>query len=163
MKKRVSVLTGAAFAAAALAIVFTGGGSAQGGATTITVVQRNGGFQSIDNPPTTAPEITMGDRFVVRSPLFKEDQRVGTLHVECTATRAAASFERAIFHCTGEFLFWRGVPRGRLSVDGVFSGSEKTSRIIVTGGRGAYFGRNGSATSTIQEDGTNIDVIRLAP
>ena len=162
MQKRLSVLAGAALAVVALAVVFTGGGSAQGGATTITVVQRNGAFQGVDNPPTTAPEITMGDEFVARSPLFKGDQRVGTLHANCTATRGGASFERATFHCTGEFVFWNG-RNGRLSVDGVFKGSERTARLIVTGGRGRYFGRDGVATSTRQEDGTNVDVIRLAP
>ena len=159
MPKRMSVLAGAALAAVALAVVFTGGGSAQGGATTITVVQRNGGFRFLDNPPTTAPRVTTGDQFVARSPLFKAEQRVGTLHAECTATRGAASFEGATFHCTGEFVLWNG----RLSVDSVFKGSETTARLIVTGGRGAYFGRDGAGTSTSQGDGTSVDVLTLAP
>ena len=159
MQKRLSVLAGVAVATVVTAVMFTGGGSAQGAATTMTLVQGNGAFRFLDNPPTTAPRITTGDEFVARSPLFQGDERVGTLHANCTATRGAASFEGATFHCTGEYV----LRRGRLSLDGVFNGSERTARLIVTGGRGAYFGRDGAATSTSQEDGTSVIVITLAP
>jgi hypothetical protein len=160
MKKRLVALAVAALAATVLIVVFAGGGGAQAGGTTITVRERDGAFKFVDNSPTV-PGVRMGDEFILRTHLFRSGNRVGTAHANCTATKGGRGFGRATFHCTGEYVLFG---RGRLALDTVFRGrqTQNTFRILITGGNGEFFGRNGAVVAT-NAGNTTVHVIRLEP
>ena len=161
MKKRLVALVVAALAATVFTVVFTGGGGAQT-ATTITVRERGGAFEFVNNPPI-GPHVSMGDELIIRSGLYSGGDRVGTLHANCTATKRGRGFGRATWHCNGDYVLFG---RGNLSLDVVFRGRQtrRTIRIAVTGGTREFFGRDGAAAATaVGDSDATVHRIRLEP
>lgn len=164
--KRLSLLFTAAFAAIAVAVALAATGSAQQpGEQTVKLVERPLTGHVVDNPPKapkgtrrTAPLFSPGDLTVQTSALYDESNttRLGTLHSECIATRGGTR-ARATFHCNGTFQ----LKEGTLAID--FAGkSAETVTSAVTGGTGAFEGRDGSDLSRENRDVVE-HTIRLRP
>lgn len=162
--KRLSMLITATLAAIAVAVVLAAGGSAQDpGEQTIKLVERPGTEAMIDNPPTgdrNSRRLSAGDISIQTVPLFDESntRRLGTGHVECIATRGG-TLARVTFHCSGTYK----LADGTLAFD--FAGGVGTTiTLAITGGTGAYHGRDGSAL-TVERANTNLTdhTIRLTP
>ncbi|MGH2947021.1 MAG: hypothetical protein ACRDPC_12305 [Solirubrobacteraceae bacterium] len=161
--KRLSVLVTAAVAAIGVAVALAATGSAQQpGEQTVKLIERPLTGHVVDNPPKgtrrTSPLFSPGDLTVQTSALFDEANttRLGTLHSECIATRGGTR-ARATFHCTGMFK----LKAGTLAFD--FAGkSAETITLAITGGTGAFEGRDGSDLSTEKRDVIE-HTIRLRP
>jgi hypothetical protein len=143
--KRLTALTTALFALAAL---FAPTGSADhAGSQTLTFVERNseGTFRFVDLPPRSRsegePTVSPGDVVVGSNRLYdaSNERRVGRFFFQCRAIVRRARFDRVPFLCAGAFKL-RG---GTLSVEAVVAFSQDTIRGAVTGGTGAYEGASG--------------------
>ncbi len=85
-------------------------------------------------------------------------RRLGTGHIECIATRGGP-LARATFHCSGTYK----LADGTLAFD-FGGGVSRNVTLAITGGTGAYHGRDGSAVS-VERANTNLThhTIRLTP
>jgi hypothetical protein len=161
---RLSLPVTAALAAIGVAVAMAATGNAQQpDEQTVKLVERPLAGHVVDNPPKgirgTRPRFSAGDLTVQTSALFDESNttRLGTLHTECTATRGGTREGRATFHCNGTFK----LKDGTLAFD--FAGkSAETITSAITGGTGAFEGRDGSDLAT--ESGDVVEhTIRLRP
>jgi hypothetical protein len=164
MAQRNRIVLLAAVAAAAGAVATATPGTAQEpGDQVLKLVERPGAGDIVDNPPKqlrpSTPRFSPGDLTVGTAPIYDEanTRRLGTLHLECIATRGGLRGVRAKFHCNGTFE----LQDGTLAVD-FAGGSESTITLAVTGGTGAYAGRDGTDVSVENGDIAN-HTIRLRP
>jgi hypothetical protein len=146
-------------AVAVAAAVATSRGNAQGGGVrTITLIEREGSFHFVDNPPRQGVNVAplAGDEFVGSTPLFtRAGRRAGTLDFHCVLVTGG---ERGRTHCTGTY----SLAGGAIAAQAVFRGFESPPTIAITGGTGAYEGARGSISSRDRRNVT-ISVIRLLP
>ena len=136
-----------------LVVVLTASGSSTGvtaakkKSVTLHLVEKEVGFNFVDNPPRQgfdSPPLA-GDQFALTSDLqTKSGSHVGTLEALCTFTRGG---ERARGSCYGVLAF-KG---GQVAVMALLSDAADT-HIAVVGGTGAYEGVSGSAVSIDRGD-----------
>jgi hypothetical protein len=147
-----------------LVVVLTASGSSSTGAAapkksvTLHLVEKQVGFNFIDNPPrqgfNSAP--LMGDQFAISADLqTKSGTHVGTLEATCMVTRGG---ERTRGTCSGVFAF----VGGQIALMALLPNTD-TTEIAVVGGTGAYEGVTGSAVSVGRGDNSpySDDTIHL--
>jgi hypothetical protein len=147
---------------AVLVIVLTASGSSTGVAAkksvTLHLVEKQVGFNFIDNPPQqgdNSPPL-MGDQFAISADLqTKSGSHVGTLEATCMVTRGG---ERPRGTCSGVFAFIGG----QVALMALLPNTD-TTEIAVVGGTGAYEGVTGSAVSVGRGDNSpySDDTIHL--
>ena len=165
MSSRALAIAAACVAAACVAAPVLAQSS--GGDRTLTFRVLNKGSRShyVDNPPRNRnrhrrPTFSVGDEFVLASPLADDSGRIGELRVTCAITKrtlATNSFNPGHPLCTGAFV----TKNGALFAQTVDSGGKTTNGAIV-GGTGAYAGARGTFTGTNSKTG-EIDEVHLLP
>ena len=161
-------LRAAAFLGPVLVAAGVAAGSAAAGSTTSSagrsitmhLVEKQIGFNFIDNPPRqgfNAPPL-MGDQFVFTSELqTRTGAHVGFLDATCMITRGGV---HGTGTCYGTFRLKGGQLAGIAGID--FSGNGP-DHIAVVGGTGAYDGVKGSITSVSRGENSPFtdDTIKL--
>jgi hypothetical protein len=144
-KKITSGLIGVLLATLATAQAGAAGGSTR--AVTMRLVEKQFGFNYIDNPPRQGrnePPL-MGDEFVFSSEVrTRSGQHVGWLDATCIVTRGGRSPHGP---CYGVF----SLKGGQLVGMAGFSNGNVTN-IAVVGGTGAYHGATGTIRSVSRGD-----------
>jgi hypothetical protein len=165
MSSRALALAAAALAAAAVAAPVLAQSSAGGQTLTFRVLNKGSHFHYVDNPPRNnnphrRPVFSVGDGFVLASPLADNSGTIGELRVTCTVTKKASatnSLNPGHPLCTGAF----DTKNGTLFAETVDSGAKRTNGAIV-GGTGAYAGARGTFTGTTAKTG-ETDTVNLLP
>jgi len=145
VKQIVSAIAALTFVAAIPLVAAAAGPSSavRGKAVTFHLVEKQIGFNYIDNPPrqgTNAPPL-IGDQFAFTSDLFtKAGARAGSLNVSCTVSRGGV---RPSGPCYGIFGFKGGELMGLASL----SFSDPATHIVIVGGTGVYAGATGEVIS----------------
>lgn len=145
MRGVTAAFTVAALAAAVAALNATAAGaSASSRSITMHLVEKQIGFNFIDNPPrqgrNAAPLI--GDQFAFSSELLtKSGKHAGYIDATCTITRGGV---RGAGTCYGSFLLKGGELAG---IAGINFASEGVDHVAIVGGTGAYEGVTGSIAS----------------
>jgi len=154
--KRLPVLIVAALAAAATALVLAVGGSAQGPkARTIQLVEQEGQFTEVPNPPKG---FSPGDEFVIRGKLTDTSgEAAGTDHAYCVITKA--SRHHPVADCTASFF----LRDGKISVVGGVHLERRKQVLPVVGGTGAYVGAQGTAVSESRKGNKTAWTFNLMP
>ena len=115
----------------------------RGKTVTFHLVEKQIGFNYIDNPPRqgqNAPPL-IGDQFAFTSDLFtKSGARAGSIDATCTVARGGVHPSGP---CYGVFRFKGGELVGIASL----SFSNPATQIVVVGGTGVYAGVTGSVLS----------------
>jgi len=165
MKRLQLLLVAAAAAIAVVAAAVAAGHAASPGDRTISLVERGGSFNFVDNPPTGSERtklISAGDFFAGTAGLYDESgKRAGSLHIVCVATVSGKEVH-AKFQCTGTVK----LADGTLSLSALNErrADQDVDSISVVGGTGAYEGARGSMASTPRPSGNvTDDVIHLLP
>ena len=117
---------------------------------TIHLVEKQVGFNFIDNPPRQGFQAAplMGDQFAFTSELLtRSGKHAGQLDAVCTVTRGG---ERGVATCSGTF----SLKGGHIALVATIKLSENGGHIAIVGGTGAYEGVNGSIVS-VQRNGND--------
>jgi hypothetical protein len=160
--RRLAILVTAAVTATAIAGILSTTGGAQGpGERTFKIIEEEGTFKFVDNPPKARnprnPTFSTGDAFLFTSPLRDEaNKSIGTVHVFCAVTRGG-NFSRASSQCNGTYA----LRDGTLAASAVLRGEEAS--IAVVGGTGAYEGARGSITDRDLPRDRTEDTVHLLP
>lgn len=145
MKRIVSMTVAVIFAAwvPLTAATAAATASSKGKALTFHLVEKQVGFNFIDNPPKqgfNAPPL-IGDQFAFTSDLLsKSGSHAGTIDATCTVARGGV---HASGPCYGVFRFKGGELVGIASL----SFSNASTHIVIVGGTGVYQGVTGSVLS----------------
>jgi hypothetical protein len=160
--RRLAILVTAAVAATVIAgILSTSGGAQQPGERTFKLIEEEGTFKFVDNPPKARnprnPTFSIGDAFVFTSPLRSEtNSPMGAVHVFCAVTRGG-NFSRAASQCNGTYA----LRDGTLAASAVLKGDDAS--IAIVGGTGAYEGARGSVTDRDLPRDRTEDTVHLLP
>jgi hypothetical protein len=125
-------------------------GARKAGSRSVTfhLVEKDVGFNFIDNPPRqgfNAPPL-MGDQFAFTSEVTtKAGAHAGSLDATCTITRGG---NHGTGPCYGIYSFKGGQIMGIASL----SFSSNVTRIVIVGGTGAYNGVTGTVVSVSRGD-----------
>ncbi len=134
--------------------------SAVGKTVTLHLVEKDVGFNYIDNPPRQGPNAPplLGDQFAFTSDLLtRGGAHAGHLDATCMVTRGGAN---GIGVCYGVFSLKGGQITG---IATTHLASNAPDRIAVVGGSGAYEGVTGSVVSIPRGPNSNFtdDTIHL--
>ncbi len=144
----------------AIASIVLGGASAAGKKTvTFHLVEKDVGFNFIDNPPRQGPEAAplIGDQIAFTSDLLTTSgARAGSLQATCTMARGGT---RAAGPCVGVFALKGGTLMAMAQIK--YYGSGKRTDIVIVGGTGVYQGATGSIVSITKTESTNDDTVTL--
>jgi len=120
------------------------GATSSSRSVTMHLVEKEIGFNSIDNPPRQGRNAAplMGDQFAFSSELLtKSGKHAGYIDATCMVTRGG---ERGYGTCYGTFLLKGGQLAAIASIS---FASEGTDHIAIVGGTGVYEGVTGSIAS----------------
>ena len=142
MARLTVAIAAAGLAAALVASVASSSTVAARKSVTFHLVEKQVGFNYIDNPPRQGPRQPplIGDEFAFTSELMtKSGARAGHLEATCMVTRGGSNSSGP---CYGVFALAGGQITGIALLS-----STNTTHIAVTGGPGVYEGVTGSVTS----------------
>jgi hypothetical protein len=129
----------AALAAVALCVAGVAGAAGQTPGTTFHLVEKDEGFNFVDNKPTSNKHVaSIGDMFAFTSSLWTPaHKRAGSLQASCVVTSGG---KHPAFECTGTF----GLAGGQLELQTSMRDGVNPTNIAIVGGTGAYEGALGS-------------------
>jgi hypothetical protein len=139
---RLLLVTAAVGLAASLTLAAASSAAAARKTVTFHLVEKDVGFNYIDNPPRQGPRQPplIGDEFAFTSELMtRSGARAGHLEATCMVTRGGTNSSGP---CYGVFA----LAGGEITGIALLSNSN-TTHIAVTGGTGAYEGVTGSVVS----------------
>ena len=136
------LLTAAATAATALALLAAPAGAHSSG-TTIKLVLKDAGFHLVDAAPKDKGQnVTLGDQFVIGNIAMKGGKAVGRADLVCTVTKIGA---KGASECVGTLT----LANGSINVTGASQFATDGDTFAVTGGTGAFAGARGTV-ATVQ-------------
>ena len=164
MSNRFTALAAAAAATAVVAAPVLADTSSDGHTITFRELNKGSRFSYIDNPPRNPhnrrPVFSIGDQFVLASPIADSTGHIGELRAVCTFTKKASANDNINpGHpiCTGAFV----LKAGTLFV-ATADASGRTTTGAVVGGTGSYVGARGTFESISTKSGAN-DTVTLLP
>ena len=160
MNKLILWCAAALLAAAATAAVASATGSRSGSSLTFHLVEKDLGFNYIDNPPRGGQNQppTIGDQFAfTANVLTKGGKRAGHLEATCTVTRGGKNGYGA---CSG-IMALAGGDLALMAVTSIEGNGPDT--IAIVGGTKAYEGASGSIRSVPRGPNSNYadDTVHL--
>ena len=159
MKLMVSVAAAVA-AAIALSVAGVAGAAKQTPGTTFRLVEKDEGFNFVDNKPTSSTHVaSIGDMFAFTSSLWTPaHKRAGSLQASCVVTSGG---KHPTFECTGTFT----LAGGQLELQTSMRDGANPTSIAIVGGTGAYEGALGSikAVSRGENSPYTDDTVHLLP
>jgi len=150
-----------AAAAAVLSLCVAGvAGAAKTAGTTFRLVEKDEGFNFVDNKPTSAKHVaSIGDMFAFTSSLWTPGhKRAGSLNASCIVTSGGT---HPTFECTGTF----SLAGGQLELQTTMRENDHATQIAIVGGTGAYEGARGSVKSVSRGENSaySDDTVHLLP
>ena len=148
----------------AVALIALGAASASGAATTsgktvtFHLIEKDKGFNFIDNPPRQGPEAPplIGDQIAFSSELLtKTGAHAGWLGATCMVARGG---KRGEGPCYGVFKLAGGTLMAMAAT--TFYGNAP-NHIVIVGGTGVYQGATGEILSVTKTENTNEDTVTL--
>jgi hypothetical protein len=153
------------FAVTALAVavglcVVAAAGAAKTTETTFRLVEKDEGFNFVDNKPTSTKHVaSIGDMFAFTSSLWTPGhKRAGSVNASCIVTSGGT---HPIFECTGTF----SLAGGQLELQATMRENDNPTQIAIVGGTGAYEGARGSVKSVSRGENSvySDDTVHLLP
>jgi hypothetical protein len=159
-RKMRSRLMFGALAAAALSVIAFGATGASAASRTVTfhLLEKDHGFNFIDNPPRQGPHGAplIGDQLAFDSELVTPaGKHAGWLEATCMVAQGG---KHASGPCYGIYALKGGTLMGMAMRK--FYGNAPTE-IAILGGTGAYAGATGTVRSITKSENTNLDTVTL--
>jgi hypothetical protein len=143
-----------------LCVAGVAGAARQAPGTTFRLVEKDEGFNFVDNKPTSSKHVaSIGDMFAFTSSLWTPaHKRAGSLQASCVVTSGG---KHPVLECTGTFA----LAGGQLELQTSMRDGANPTNIAIVGGTGAYEGALGSikAVSRGENSPYTDDTVHLLP